>query len=104
MRSSCDGCGTASLPDVHYCVVCGASLREVGNQLVPSTSPPPAPLPVRRRRKTPPGPKPTPVTPVRERPGLRRILALAVTASLFVSGLAWQRWLIAGDEPPAAEY
>lgn len=116
MRSSCDGCGTTSLQDVHYCVVCGASVREVGTALVPSprlppalitVRPPSAPLPV-RRRQTPPTPKPSPPAPARQprrfAGRLTFLLMAALVAGAGTGVLAGLWWLFSGDEPPAAEY
>lgn len=95
MRSSCAGCGTAFLRDVHYCVVCGASLRQA--------APPPS-LPAPRL----PGPTPTIVAPTRQRRRFTRVLTVVVAVVLVAgAGLgvtATLRWLIGGDEPAAAEY
>ena len=101
MRSSCAGCGATHLRDVHYCVVCGASLRQA--------APLPASLPTPPPQQTPlPGPTPGIVVPTRRRRRFARVLTVVVVVGLVAGAgigvTATVRWLIGGDEPAAAEY
>ncbi|GAA0947186.1 WD40 repeat domain-containing protein [Virgisporangium aurantiacum] len=116
MRSSCDGCGTAYLRDVHFCIVCGASPGRVGNTVVPITSQPPAPSTTTQQRQTTGAARRT-TTSTRTWIDLPAVLRWRTVARLLSVGfmvclvgavgtgvVAGLWWIIAGDEPAAAEY